>query len=74
MGENAANDVGDYESNVQCLTDELAKDKPSRKTIRKLMKETFAGRRHWVLADVPAVAEIIKVFPPIKRVKYVSLP
>ena len=46
-----------YELNVKHLSDELAKEKPSRKTVRSLMKETFRGRRRWVLTDSPPVMD-----------------
>ena len=36
------------------------------------MKETFRGRRRWVLTDSPPVMEVIAVFPPMKQAKYVS--
>ena len=73
VGDSATNNV-EYQSNIQSLSDELEKEKPSRKTVRKLMKDTFTGRRGWLLADSPPVTEVVEVFPPIKQVKFVSLP
>ena len=35
----------DYQEKLQLLTDEHAKDKPKRKTVKNLMKTTFLGRR-----------------------------
>ena len=55
------------------LQDEIVKEKPSRKTIKLLMKSTFIGRRQWIKSDSPLVGEVLEVFPEIKKTKYVSL-
>ena len=51
--------VQSMKARYMTLAMELAKEKPSRKTVRILMKETLAGRRHWVLIDSSPVTEVI---------------
>ena len=62
----------DYDENLSLLQGELVKEKPKSKKVRKLMKTTFGGRRLWILTDRPAVAEVLNVFPTLKKMKYVS--
>ena len=71
MGEDVAND-GEYESNNQCVSDELEKE-TKLENLRKLLKGKFTGTRCWVLADSPPGREFAMVFPPIKELKYVRL-
>jgi len=71
-GEDVAN-CTEYEIKVHDLSNELAKEKPSRKTVRTLMKETFAGTRHWVLTDPSTVTELSYKKNSSHEVKYASL-
>ena len=58
-----------YESNLALLQEHLAKPNQEISEIKSLMNATFAGRIKW---DVPPVYQIIDMFPPLKKVKYVS--
>ena len=62
----------DYQEKLQLLTDEYAKDKPKRKTVKNLMKTTFQGRRKWILQDSPPIEDVLKSFPSLKKEKFVS--
>lgn len=55
--------VGTYEDNLHALEEELAKSKPKSSRVKKLLVETFAGRRNWILKDEPTVSEVLNFFP-----------
>ena len=61
-----------YESNLALLQEHLAKPNQEISEIKSLMNATFAGRMKWIIVDVPPVNQIIDLFPPLKKVKYVS--
>lgn len=65
-------DSDSYESEVADLQIELDKERPKKKTIKRLMKSTFLGRRHWITKDQPVVREVLEVFPCLSQSKYVS--
>ena len=51
---------------------EWKKPHPSSKVIRKVMKDTFALRRKWIIAEAPQVSTVLQKFPALKTSKYVS--
>ena len=51
---------------------EWKKPHPSSKVIRKVMKDTFALRRQWIIAEAPQVSTVLQKFPALKTSKYVS--
>lgn len=61
-----------YESNVLLLSEEHAKEQPSLARIKRLMKETFGGRRKWILTDLPQVHSVLEIFPALKNSNRVS--
>ncbi len=65
-------DGEDYATNMQLLSAEHAKEKPSRKAVKRLTKKTFHGRRLWILQDSPAVQDVLDVFPSLRKEKLVS--
>eukprot|EP00731_Ephydatia_muelleri_P015790 Em0009g214a len=42
----------------------------SSKVIRKVMKDTFALRRKWIIAEAPQVSTVLQKFPALKKSKY----
>ena len=48
-------DVTAYLEGVKELQEEEKKEKPRKKTVRKLMKATYIGRRDWIVKDAPPV-------------------
>jgi len=55
-----------YKTDIRSLQDECAKDKPNKKLLKKLMKNTLAMRRHWIDKECPTVLEILERFPSLK--------
>ena len=47
-----------YKTDIRSLQDECAKDKPNKKLLKKLMKNTLAMHRHWIDKECPTVLEI----------------
>ena len=47
-----------YKADIRSLQDECAKDKPNKKLLKKLMKNTLAMHRHWIDKECPTVLEI----------------
>ena len=45
---------------------EWKKPHPSSKVIRKVMKDTFALRRKWIIAEAPQVSTVLQKFPALK--------
>ena len=77
--ERAGNDIPledhseqDYEVNLAKLNEELEKDRPSGKAVRRLMKDTFAGRRQWIRKEQPAIVDVLEKFPSLSKTKHVS--
>jgi hypothetical protein len=66
-------DTDIYEENVELGLLEWMKPHPSSKVIRKVMKDTFALRRQWILTESPPVGIVLQKFPPLKTSKYVSM-
>ena len=66
-------DMDDYNTNLCILDEELLKDHPKHKVLRRLMASTFLGRRKWVLQACPPVQERLIKFPLLKKSKYVRL-
>ena len=62
-----------YESNMTLLTEEHSKEKPSLGKIKRLMKETFVGRRNWIMSDMPQVHSILELFPVLKTSERVRM-
>jgi len=42
-----------YKADIRSPQDECAKDKPNKKLLKKLMKNTLAMCRHWIDKDCP---------------------
>lgn len=73
-----------YESNMTLLAEEHSKEKPSLGKIKRLMKETFIGRRNWIMGDMPQVHRVLELFPVLKtsdrvrmtfsKIKIISFP
>ncbi len=53
-----------YEEMVAEGVAEAMKERPSTKTIRRLMRNTFPRRRKWILDESPTVASVLEVSPP----------
>lgn len=60
-----------YEQKISELHEEVEKDKPSKKKVSSLMKDTFTKRRQWITQDLPEVKEILEKFPPLKKARMV---
>lgn len=56
-----------YQSKLALLSEEHLKEEPSIGKIKKLMKDTFSGRRKWILLDLPQVHNVLEVFPALKK-------
>ena len=56
-----------YQQNVIALIAEYKKEMPNKKTLRKLMEDTFASRRQWIQNESPKVEEIFASFPPLSQ-------
>ena len=56
-------DGDDYEEKLRQLDEEVKQDKPRVSKVKRLMAETFNGRRKWILKDAPSVSEVLNVFP-----------
>ena len=50
-----------YQSKLALLSEEHLKDQPSIGKIKTLMKQTFSGRRKWILLDLPQVHTVLEV-------------
>ena len=61
-----------YEEHIEELHEEVTKDKPNRKQVKRLMRATYTGRRRWVENDLPRVAVVLEKFPPLREPKHVS--
>ena len=61
-----------YEEHIEELHEEVAKDKPNRKQVKRLMRATYTGRRRWVENDLPRVAVVLEKFPPLREPKHVK--
>ena len=66
-------DEQDYQECVDKLHLELEKERPKRKTVKRLMKETFAGRRQWIKDEQPATATVLEKFPCLSTIKHVKM-
>lgn len=62
----------DYEDNIQKLKEEWASSSRSKKLMKKLMKATYASRRHWVTQENPTVTMVLETFPCLAMPKFVS--
>ena len=60
---------------VKWLKSEYDKPKPDKSRIKTLMKQTFGGRRQWILDDEEdlRVESILEIFPSLKNNRFVSL-
>lgn len=65
-------DMSQYADLMATLENELQKENPKGKRVRRAMKDTFAGRRKWIQDSCPPVSDIIDKFPLLKESKYVS--
>ena len=65
-------DEQDYQECVDKLHRQLEKERPKRKTVKRLMKVTFAGRRQWIKDEQPAIATVLEKFPCLATIKHVS--
>ena len=65
-------EVTEYEEKTERLAQECAKEKPPKKTVKRLMEATHLGWQAWVENDLPRVSEVLEKFPPLKQLKHVS--
>ncbi len=63
----------EYEDNLEQLTTEWSKDKPSKKAVKTLMASSYEGRRMWIKHTRPVLQEILGKFPPLKRIIHVRI-
>ena len=56
-------DKSKYEEHVLQLKQEADKNHFNTSKVKKLMKDTFAGRRAWIKDSSPSVTEILLKFP-----------
>ena len=62
-----------YDEDVRSLKEEWAKEKPSKKVVKTLMRSTRNLRNTWIRSNTPQIEEILRTFPCLKKLKYVSL-
>ncbi len=61
-----------YGKVVDELETEEKREEPRNGKIKKMMKQSFAGRRRWIVEDVPTVLDVLEVFPSFKKAETVS--
>lgn len=62
----------DYEKNFAELQEEYQRSTVRSSVVKPLLKETFDGRRHWIIVDSPSISEVVSVFPSLKVEKHAS--
>ena len=63
----SAEEDSKYALHLQELSQELEESTPRSGRVGLLMKKTFRGRRKWITENSPKVAEVMEVFPCLKR-------
>lgn len=61
-----------YAADVSELQKEVDADHSDKK-IKKLMKKTYGGRQEWIKNETPPIAQVIDMFQPLEKFRFVSL-
>lgn len=64
----------EYDSAVSQLNKKFTQKKdPKSKTVKKLMDDTFASRRRWIIKDQPRISEVVEKFSFFHHERWVCL-
>ena len=63
----------EFERGSSKLKEELQKNKPKSKTVKRLMDVTFSRRHWWITHDLPHVSEVVEKFPLFRHERWVSV-